>query len=50
MPTIIVSRTRKAIMYSFTRLVIAVQLATTQIGVRMVDNSTKNSEMPSIPM
>ena len=36
-------------MYSRTRLVTAVQEASTQIGVRNVASSTKNSEMPSSP-
>ncbi len=34
MPTIIVSRTRKAIMYSLTRVVIGARLAITQISVK----------------
>ena len=50
MPTIMVSMTRKAIMYSFTRSVIDSQLASTQIGVSSVVSSTKNNEMPSTPM
>ena len=50
MPTIIVSRTRKAIMYSVTWACTIVQLASTQSTVSRVDSSTKNSEMPSIPM
>ena len=49
MPTMNVSSTRNATMYSLTRAVIEIQLATTQMGVRKVDNSTKNSEMPSMP-
>ena len=49
-PTIKVSMTRNAIMYSLTRLLIASQLASTQIGVKKVESNTKNSEMPSIPM
>ena len=50
MPTIIVSRTRKAIMYSLTWLCTFVQLATMHSTVNRVDSSTKNSEMPSMPM
>jgi len=50
MPTISVSRTRKVIMYSRTRLVIACQLAMTQSSVRKVDSRTKKSEMPSTPI
>ncbi len=50
MPTIIVSRTRKAIMYSFTFSCIAFQLARMQIGVSNVDSRTKKTEMPSTPM
>ncbi len=50
MPTIRVSSTRKAIMYSLTRVRIAVQLAPTQIGVSSVDSSTNRIEMPSTPM
>ena len=50
MPIISVSSTRKAIIYSFTRSLTEVQLATTQIGVRNADSTTKNSEMPSIPI
>ena len=48
-PIIMVSMTRKAIMYSLTRSVIACQLASTQIGVRNADNTTNNIEMPSTP-
>ncbi len=36
-------------MYSFTRLVMASQLARTQIGVSSVESSTKGIEMPSRP-
>ena len=50
MPTISVSSTRNAIMYSLTRFSIAVHEARMQIGVRKVDSSTKNIEMPSTPM
>ncbi|MNC96163.1 hypothetical protein D3C83_134570 [compost metagenome] len=50
MPTMKVSSTRKEIMYSFTRTSIECQLASTQIGVRKVDSSTKNIEMPSTPI
>ena len=50
MPTISVSSTRKAIMYSLTRVWIASQLARMQIGVSRVDSSTNNIEMPSTPM
>jgi hypothetical protein len=49
MPTIRVSRTRKAIMYSLTRLWIDSQLARMQIGVSRVDSSTNHIEMPSTP-
>ncbi len=49
MPTIRVSRTRKANIYSFTRFSTASQLDRMQIGVNKVDSSTKNSEIPSIP-
>ena len=50
MPTMKVSSTRNAIMYSLTRVWTASQLESTQIGVNKVDSSTKNSEMPSMPM
>ena len=50
MPTIKVSRTRKAIMYSLTRTLIASQLARMQIGVSRVERSTKSMEMPSTPI
>ena len=36
-------------MNSFTRTLIASQLAITQSGVSRVDNSTKGMEMPSTP-
>ena len=49
MPTIMVSITRKAIMYSRTRSVIDSQLARMQTGIKNVVNSTKNIEMPSTP-
>ncbi len=49
-PSISVSSTRKAIMYSFTRAVIASQLARMQSGMRKVVSSTKGSEMPSTPI
>jgi hypothetical protein len=41
---------RNAIMYSFTRLWIAVQLARMQIGINAVVRMTKGSEMPSTPI
>jgi len=41
MPIIMVSSTRKAIIYSRTRWVIAFQLASTARGVRKVDNKSK---------
>ena len=50
MPTMKVSSTRKAIMYSLTRTRTASQLDRMQIGVSRVDSRTKNSEMPSMPM
>ena len=50
MPTIIVSSTRKAIMYSRTRTWIASQLARMQSGVSTVESRTKRTEMPSTPM
>ena len=50
MPTIIVSSTRKATMYSRTRVVIASQEARMQIGVSAVESSTNSTEMPSTPM
>ena len=50
MPTIMVSSTRKAIMYSRTRVVIASQDARMQIGVSAVESRTKRTEMPSTPM
>ena len=50
MPTIIVSSTRNAIMYSRTRSLIASQLARMQIGVSTVDSSTNSTEMPSTPI
>jgi len=37
-------------MYSLTRVWIDSQLARMHNGVRKVDNSTKNIEMPSTPM
>ena len=49
MPTIIVSITRNAIMYSLTRSVMVSQLASKQIGVNRVVSRTKNMEMPSTP-
>jgi hypothetical protein len=48
-PTIPISRTRKEIMYSFTRSLIGPKLARMQIHVRVVDRTTSASEMPSIP-
>jgi hypothetical protein len=50
MPTIIVSSTRKATMYSRTREVIASQEARMQMGVSAVESSTKSTETPSTPM
>ena len=50
MPTMRVSSTRKAIMYSLTRLWIAVQLEMMHSGVNKVDSRTKSTEMPSTPM
>ena len=50
MPTISVSSTRKAIMYSFTRRFTESQLASTQSGVSRVDSRTNIMEMPSTPM
>ena len=49
MPTIMVSSTRKATMYSFTRFSTAPKLDSTQSGVRKVDSRTNSSEMPSTP-
>ena len=37
-------------MYSLTRVWIAAQLASTQIGMSKVDSSTNSMEMPSTPM
>ena len=48
-PTISASSTRKAIMYSRTRLVTC-QLARIQIGMRNVVRMTKGIDMPSMPM
>ena len=48
-PTISVSSTRKAIMYSFTRVWIGVHEATMQIGIRKVVSSTNGIETPSTP-
>ena len=50
MPTIIVSSTRKASMYSRTLTVMDSQLARMQIGVSTVDSRTKRTEMPSTPI
>ena len=50
MPTIIVSSTKKAIIYSRTRTLIDRQLARIDSGVRKVDSSTKGIEIPSTPM
>ena len=50
MPTIIVSRIRKASMYSRTERVMASQLARMQIGVSSVESSTNSTEMPSTPI
>ena len=50
MPTINVSRTRKAIMNSLTRNWITSQAETIESNVRRVESRTKNSEIPSIPM
>ena len=49
MPTIKVSRIRKAIMNSFTRSVIDTQLAAMQSTVSRVDRIMKNMDMPSMP-
>jgi hypothetical protein len=50
-PTIIVSRTRKAIMYSLTRRWIESQLAMMQIGmIAKVVRMISGSEMPSTPI
>ena len=49
-PTISVSSTRKAIMYSRTRIWIERQLARMQNGIRNVVSMTNGSEMPSTPM
>ena len=49
-PIISVSSTRKAIIYSFTRVEIATQLARMQSGMRNVVSRTKGSEMPSTPI
>ena len=49
MPTIIVSRTRKAIIYSRTLWVMAFQLARMASGDRKVDSRMKGIEMPSTP-
>ena len=49
-PIISVSSTRKAIMYSFTRAVMATQLARMQSGMRKVVSSTNGMEMPSMPI
>ena len=45
-----VSRIRKAIRYSSTRLVIEVQDAAIQSGIRNAVSSTNSTEMPSTPM
>jgi hypothetical protein len=50
MPTIMVSRIRKLIMNSRTRVWIASQLDRMQIGVSSVDSSTNSTEMPSTPL
>ena len=50
MPTIIVSSTRNAIMYSRTRAVMASQEARTQMGVSAVESRTKSTDTPSTPM
>ena len=50
MPTIMVSSTRNAIMYSRTRVVMASQLARIQTGTSAVDSRTNRTEMPSTPM
>ena len=48
-PFIIAPMTRKAIMYSFTRSLMAIQLASTQTGIRNDDSTTNRIEMPSTP-
>ena len=50
MPTISVSSTRNAIMYSRTRVWIDFQLATMQTGVSAVESRTNSTEIPSTPM
>ena len=50
MPTIMVSRIRKAIMYSRTRVCTASQEDRIQMGVSSVASSTNSTEMPSTPM
>src|SRR6185437_12790036 len=50
MPTIIVSRMRKASMNSRTRVWIASHAAMMQIGVNSVDSSTNSTLIPSTPM
>ena len=50
MPTISVSSTRNAIMYSLTRSCTDCQLAMMQIGISAVVRITNGSEMPSTPM
>ena len=48
-PTMNTSRIRKAIMYSFRRFSIEVQLARMQNGIRNVVRMTNSMEMPSTP-
>ena len=50
MPTINVSRTRKAIMNSLTLKLYDYPARDDAEDVSKVESSTKNSEMPSIPM
>ncbi len=49
-PIIRVSSTRKAIMYSATRVWIGFQLARIDSGIRKVVSRTNSTEMPSTPM
>ena len=49
-PTMVVSITRKTIMYSRTRYWMACQLAMMQIGIKPVVRITNGSEIPSTPM
>ena len=49
-PSISVSSTRNAIMYSLTRFSIDTQLARMQSGIRNVVRMTNSIEMPSTPI